>query len=222
MRGLLAVLLSLVVFGLAPVARAEDDAPSPFPEVIHGGGWASAIGLHVTAGLAFGGHKLAELTYSDGSTSSVAAGEGIVLVGGATWTPLWFGDRVGLGLGLDGGYKFKSTFSAADGSVNLERFPVTLTARGLIGLAKGWHVVTALGATMELKPKLRGEGVLSNLNADFKDAIGGVAELGILRGQPHGIGGEITGRFTYMKYAFGSESFDAMNGAVNFTLHYFL
>jgi hypothetical protein len=214
-------LLGLVVAALAPSAQAKDSA-SKFSDALDKGQWYSALGIHIGSSLAFGGDQLVELTYEDGKKSGVNAGDGISLTGGLTLTPLWFADRVGLGLGLDAGYKFTSTLQAADGSVKLTRIPASAMIRGLVGLGRSWYVLGAGGIALEFSPQLSGEGVLSSVSANFKNAVGGRAELGFLRGDPHSFGAEITGSFTYMRFAIGSDSLNAMHGGVNFVLHYFL
>ncbi|WP_438036197.1 hypothetical protein [Sorangium sp. So ce204] len=222
--------LGVGILGWASVARAEapsaapeaDAAPNEFAPALRRGEWLSSLGLHASLGLAFGGDELAELTYSDGSTTAVHAGEGVSLSGGLTWTPLWLGDRVGLGLGLDAGWKYKSTLVDADGSIKLERIPLMASVRSLVAIDSSWHGVVAAGGILELNPHLYGDGVLGGADARFDDALGGMLELGVLWGRPKGFGFEMTGRWTILSYEYMGESSNASSGSVNLTVHYFL
>ncbi|MGK3992884.1 hypothetical protein [Sorangium sp. So ce1024] len=225
--------LGVGVLGWASVARAEgpsgateatpsDPAPSQFAPALRRGDWLSSFGLHASVGLAFGGDELVELAYADGSTSAVHAGEGVSLSGGLTWTPLWFGDRVGLGLGLDAGWKYKSTYDQADGSVKLARVPLMASARGLVAIDSSWHGLLAVGGILELSPHLYGDGVLGGVDAQFDDALGGMLELGVLWGRPEALGVEITGRWSIMSYELMGQSISASNGSINLTAHFFL
>jgi hypothetical protein len=205
----------------------EPSVPSALGAARQRGDWLSTLGLHVSLGLSFGGEELAELTYTDGTTATVHAGEGVSLMGGITFTPLWIGERIGLGLGLDAGWKYKSTSVDADASVALERFPLGASARGLIGLANAWHVLIAGGPVLELSPNFYGDGLLDGIDVEFEDALGGMVELGILWGRPRAFGWEITGRYTFLSYelvspATGVGDLDASSGSINFTAHFFL
>lgn len=225
--------LGLGTLGWASVARAE--APSAAPEAtpsdraqdgfaatLRRGDWSSSLGLHASLGLAFGGDELVELTYSDGSASAIQAGEGVSFSGGLTWTPLWFGDRVGLGLGLDAGWKYKSTPVQSDGSVKLERIPLMASVRSLVAVDGSWHGLLAVGGILELNPHLYGDGVLGGVDARFDDALGGMMELGVLWGRPEAVGLEITGRWSILSYEYMGESVNASSGSINLTGHFFL
>jgi hypothetical protein len=223
-----------------PPARAQGTSPEPalassetseespgnagFAGAWRGGNYLSALGLHLTLGLAFGGEKFATLTYDDGTENSVRGGEGVILSGGLTFTPLWIGDSVGLGLGVDAGWKYKSTSVNADASVALTRFPIVPSARALVKLGGSWHLLAAGGLVLEMSPSLQGDGLLSGLDIEFDNGTGGMGELGILWGHPQGVGYEITGRYTFLEYTHeaATESLDASSGSLHLTLHYFL
>jgi hypothetical protein len=225
--------LGVGMLGWASVARAEapsaapeatppGPAPNEFVPALRRGDWLSSLGLHASLGIAFGGDELAELTYTDGSTTAVHAGEGIAFSGGLTWTPLWFGNRVGLGLGLDAGWKYKSTYVQSDGSIKLERVPLMASLRSLVAFGSSWHGLLALGGILELNPHLYGDGVLGGVDARFDDALGGMMELGVLWGRPEAVGLEITGRWSILSYEYMGESVNASSGSINLTGHFFL
>lgn len=222
--------LGVGILGWASAARAEAPSAAPgadadadeFAPALRRGEWLSSLGLHASLGLAFGGDELVELTYTDGSTAAIHAGEGVSLSGGLTWMPLWFGDRVGLGLGLDAGWKYKSTYAQSDGSAKLERVPLMASARSLVAFGSSWHGLLAAGGILELNPHLYGDGVLGGVDARFDDGLGGMLELGILWGRPRGFGFEMTGRWSILSYEYMGESTNASSGSINLTGHYFL
>lgn len=197
--------------------------PTEFARAIHKGQWLSALGLNVTAGLAFGGDTVFQATYADGSTSSMQAGDGLSLLGGLTFTPIWIGDRLGLGLGAEAGYKYRAN-RADNGTAELTRFPLLVTARGLFALGANWHLLAALGAQADLGTQIAGDGIAANLDVKAKDSLGFVMEGGVLLGAPQSFGAEITGRYTMQSYQNAAQPTlyaDASNGSVNFRLHYF-
>jgi hypothetical protein len=199
--------------------------PSSLGAAWNSGDHLSALAFHASLGLAFGGEELVSLTYTDGTSVSIHAGDGVLLTGGLTFTPLWIGDRIGLGLGLDAGWKYRSTSVDADGSMALERFPLIGSARGLIGITNAWHVLLAGGVVYELGPDLTGEGLLSEYSFEFDNALGGMAELGITWGRPMAVGWEISGRYTFLTYNLESGEggdVDASSGTLNLTAHFFL
>jgi len=207
---------------LATEGRAEGTPPTAFAPAAQQGDVLSTFGVHINAGFAFGGDTLATVTYSDGSTSSLEAGEGISVAGGVTWTPLWPTDRLGFGLGYDVGYKLGTTFSNSDGTLEMERIPMSLSVRGLLAIAANYHFLLALGGVAEFGPHVYGTGVATGSNLRFSDAFGGMAEAGILFGAPLALGGEITGRFTAIEYSAMGNKASGLSGGINFGVHFFL
>jgi hypothetical protein len=218
----LAVSIGIGTLTLASIAHAEGKPPTAFAPAAQGGDILSTFGVHVYAGFAGGGDTIYEVTYTDGSTSSLDAGEGVMVGGGLTWTPFWFTDRLGLGFGYDVGYKLGTTGQAANGSINLERVPMVLSARGLLAIAGNYHLLLGVGGVAEFGVHLYGDGVATGIDGRFNDAFGGMAELGVLFGAPLALGAEITGRFTMLEYSAPGGTASAMSGSANFALHFFL
>jgi len=210
-----------IVFA-AGTAQAEEKPPTAFAPAAQQGDILSTFGLHIAAGFSFGGDELATVTYADGSTSTLYAGQGIYVGGGVTWTPLWLNDRLGFGLGYDVGYRLGTTFSNSDGTIEMERIPMSLTVRGLVALAANYHFLLAAGPVVEFGPKVYGTGVANVQELRFSDAVGGIVEAGILFGAPLAVGGEITGRFTGIEYSAPAGTASGISGGVNFALHFFL
>jgi len=206
----------------AEEARAEGKPPTLFAPAAQEGDILSTFGLHIGAGFSFGGDELATATYSDGSTSTLYAGQAIYIGGGVTWTPLWLTDRIGLGLGYDVGYRIGTTFSNANGTIEMERVPMVLSLRSLFAIAGNYHFLFAAGGVAEFGPHIYGTGVANIPDTQFSDAFGGMVEAGILFGAPLALGAEITGRFTGIEYSAMGQSVSGISGGVNFALHFFL
>jgi len=205
----------------APAAK-QPRPPTAFAPAAQAGDVLSTFGLHIGAGFTFGGDEIITLIYSDGSTSTLYAGQGLSIGGGVTWTPLWLNDRVGLGLGYDVGYKLGTTSSNADGTIEMERVPMVLSVRGLVALAANYHFLLAAGGVAEFGPHVYGTGVATGSDLRFSDAFGGMIEAGILFGAPLSLGAEITGRFTAIEYEAMGEKLSGLSGGMNFALHFFL
>lgn len=203
-----------------PASKANP--PTAFAPAAQSGDVLSTLGLHIGAGFSFGGDELATVTYSDGSTSTLYAGQAIYVGGGITWTPLWPTDRIGLGLGYDVGYKLGTTFSNSDGTIEMERIPMVLSIRSLFAIAGNYHFLLAAGGVAEFGPHVYGTGVANVQDVHFSDAFGGMVEAGILFGAPLAVGAEITGRFTGIEYSSPGITASGISGGVNFALHFFL
>lgn len=219
---LIIVAALLGVLSYCPHGHARKP-PTEFARAAHQGKLISTLGVNITAGLAFGGDTVFRATYSDGSTSSMQAGDGLSVLGGLTFTPFWFGDRFGLGLGAEAGYKYRAN-RADNGTAELTRFPLLVTARGLFALGANWHLLAAVGGQADLGTQMSGDGIAANLDVKLKDSLGLVMEAGVLLGAPRSFGAEITGRYTMQRYQDAAQPMlegDASNGSVNFRLHYF-
>jgi|GEM_PF-1272153 len=222
MSKLLALILGLGTLTLTSEGHAEGKPPTAFAPAAQEGDILSTFGIHVSAGFAGGGDSLLTVPYTDGTSSSLDAGTGVMIGGGVTWTPLWFTDRLGLGFGFDVGYKIGFTNQNANGSFNFERIPLVLSARGLFAIAGNYHFLLAGGPVAELGGHIYGDGIVTGVQGDVSDAFGGMVEAGILFGAPLSLGAEITGRFTALDFQAAGQSYSGMNGSVNFLLHFFL
>jgi len=112
----------------------------------------------------FGGDTLVEVSYDDGSTSSIEAGGGITFGGGATWrmSDLFI-------VQATAAWKTETLPSASNGSADWDRFPVEV-----IGLLQIDKFRIGMGLTYHLFGKLKGDGILSSASADFDNATGSV------------------------------------------------
>lgn len=178
------------------------------------------FGLNLGMGLGFGGEVLAEGTLTNGSRQTLEAGRGIVFSLGATLTPIWLARRVGFGIGADAGWKY-GAITASDGALAATRYPLVGSAHVLLGIASGWYLRVAGGAVYEANVALRGSGVLKGLDADANDALGGMAEGGVIYIQHH-FGVDLRFRYTALKYEFAGATANASHGGVHVGLHFFL
>ena len=121
------------------------------------------LGVGETAG----GDKLVIATYTDGSTDSISAGDGLAFYGG-------IGYHLNDAVSLQGtiGYHSESTKSASNGDVTFSRWPLELLAF--------YHVKEAFkiggGIRLNKSPKVKGSGIASNINESFDSTIGLVIE----------------------------------------------
>lgn len=175
------------------------------------------IGFHLAMGLAGGGADLVTAEFTNGDRSSLSAGDGLYLAIGATVTPLWIGNRVGLGLGGDIGWKYYS-IDASNGSVSMSRYPLDLWAQTLIALSDSWYVHLLAGPHKESGINLSGGGVVSG-SASFDSPWGWMAQGGFYATSSWHSAFGLGLRYTDVHYRIGGRTFDASNIGVDLTMH---
>jgi hypothetical protein len=115
-----------------------------------------------------GGDELATLTFTNGDTETIDANAGLFLQGGLIFYPERrsdFGTQVTLG------YQFDSSF-AENGDAEFTVIPLEVLqfinfARARVGI----------GATLHIDPQIDGDGIANNLNFNFDDAVGVIAQF---------------------------------------------
>ena len=117
------------------------------------------------AGLHAGGDKLAGVTFTNGTSSSIYAG-GLLSLDGGVNLDLTTNSQLRLAVG----YKFDN-ISASNGSITFDR--TTLDASWFYWVNSAWCL--GVGVTQHLNPVLSGSGVTAGRVA-FKDATGIVME----------------------------------------------
>lgn len=122
----------------------------------------------VFGAIEFGGDELVKITFSDGSTDSIKAGELIYLGGGVEIDTL--ADDAKYKTRLTIGWKF-DRINGTNGEVDFDRFPLELIQFYQPGQ---WQF--GAGVTYHMNPKLKGSGVVSGLDVEFDDALGFVVE----------------------------------------------
>ena len=133
--------------------------------------------------MGFGGEKIAQVKYSDGSSSDLSLGTYFFLGLGGIYSP-WRWQRMGLDLELLAGYASWSTGpDHTDDRLGLARFPVEALAyyRYVLSDAKGGEMLLKVGggASYHLIGGVSGTGSLEGANLNFDNAFGGVAEASV-------------------------------------------
>ena len=126
------------------------------------GGWLLNLDLD------FGGDDLATVSFTDGDSQDVKAGQGIGFgVGG------WFYPMVGVPFELQAavGYKYVTT-AATDADIKVTRTTMQLTA--VYRFENNWYV--SGGLARHMSPELDGDGFFEDI--EFDDAAGFSAEVG--------------------------------------------
>jgi hypothetical protein len=141
--------LSLLAVMAAPRSHAQGYAPR------------SGLGLVVEAVGEFGGDNVAQVTYTNGSTQNIKAGQGLTLALGLHFRP------PGLPLDFAGtvGYKFVTT-ADTNSSLGIDRVVIKLT--GTLQLPLSFYVDA--GPVWHTDTKVHGGGYFDDIH--FNDAAG--------------------------------------------------
>jgi hypothetical protein len=134
------------------------------------------IEVHLDAGSVTGGNE-SEWAYDSRGyklDDVMHYGDGYLLGGGVGFTPLWIGDRLGLGAGLDVLFKYAS-FDAGGTHTTQSSIPVLLTANALIGLDHGarWYLLVRAGLETDYNRRFSGStgasgtGIFGEIGAMF-------------------------------------------------------
>lgn len=149
-KGISGLLLAVFALGfLLPAAHAADDGYEP-----------GTTQASVDAGLALGGDKLATVTFTNGDTKTLHAGDGLFASMGAQHN---FADTDWAFRGTLG-FKYNA-ISASNGTISFTRYPLDLLA---IYSHERHHIGFGLAYDMSGRLDMDGFGP----NADFKNAAG--------------------------------------------------
>ena len=118
-------------------------------------------------GVEYGGEKVIQFQYSDGSSPEVTAGGGLLLSGGAALEVF-----KSLDAQVSAGWKYQTIPEASNQTASWKRFPVEglLFYRTPLGLRLGG------GATMHLRNVLAASGATLNSRVEFKNNPGYVLQ----------------------------------------------
>ena len=121
----------------------------------------------VRLGAEFGGEKLGEFQYSDGSTPEIVAGAGLLFTAGGAMG-VWTRGAHSVDAQLNVGLKYRTIPAASNQDVNWIRFPVEglLFYRTPVGLRLG------AGATVHLANVLSASGAVLNGRTEFQNTPG--------------------------------------------------
>lgn len=118
------------------------------------------------AGLEGGGDSLVAFQTSNGG-DSLKAGEGLSLGGGVSFV---YWDNNVLETEVTINWKYNG-IEATNGDLDFTRYPLEL-----LEFYRFQHVRVGGGLTYHLNPSLEGGGVTSNVNVDYKDALGFIVQ----------------------------------------------
>jgi hypothetical protein len=156
-------------------------------------------GFLVQTDIEFGGDTVATVSFEDGDTQDVDAGQGISLGFGGYVRP---SDRIPLEIAAVVGYKFVTT-AASNADINFSRTVLKLDAT--YWFDESWFVTA--GLTQHLSPTLDGDDFFEDIR--FDDATGFSAEVGWRW---------IALRYTQIEYSLpGFEDTDASSVGLSFT-----
>lgn len=113
-------------------------------------------------------------TNAAGDGSVHRTGYGLSLSLAALWTPLWFGDALGIGIGASIGSKFEDSYG--DGQPTLWSFPVTAETHAFVRLDKRHVLFLRAGVEKDLDVTISGGGFDGGLRSD----VGGFGEASLL------------------------------------------
>lgn len=191
-RSLLAVIAAVVL----PLLASRADAQSPLRGAVRLGG-------------EYGGERVIEFQYEDGSTPDVTAGGGLLLTIGGGTTVLTRGTHA-LDAQVNVGLKYRTIPPANNQEVTWLRFPVEALFfyRAPIGLRVGG------GATVHLANTLKASGSVLDSELEFKNSPGMILQAEYLRGK---FGFDL--RYTTLEYEVkdGSGTVDASSIGGGFT-----
>jgi hypothetical protein len=124
----------------------------------------------------FGGDKVLQFQYSDGSTPDVPAGAGLLLTAGGALQALQFG-RSAVDVQLNAGFKYRTIPPASNQSANWMRVPVEALVlyRARFGLRAGG------GVAFHFANVLEASGAAANARVEFKNSPGVVLQTEYVR-----------------------------------------
>lgn len=132
--------------------------------------FALSVAPLLNVGMEFGGQKLVDVTYSDGSKSDIEAGRGFLLAGGALF---YLNDPAPhtVEIQTSFGVKYTTVKEATNASIDFLRWPVEALV-----FYRNSEKKFRLGAgiTHQINNKLEGSEDASGLSMDFENATGTV------------------------------------------------
>lgn len=179
-------------------------------------------GLMFELGIGGGGANLVKVALSDGSSETLSAGDGVAVSLGVMVTPLWMGDRLGLGVSGTFGYKGWSV-GGSNGDIGLSRYPFTAAVHLLPRISPRWLLLARGGLDKETNVSISGSGVAAGVGADLNASLGGFGEAGFYKimDTPEERGAwSLTFRYTKLTYTANGATADAQSFML-FTALYF-
>lgn len=150
-------------------------------------------------GLSFGGDTLADLTFEDGSSEKLTAGDS-VFFGGSVINKLDTNTQLPVYTEIGLSYMTKS-IDAENGSLSFTRIPLDFFIN-----TKKDQLAFGAGITYHLSPEIEGDGILAG-KAKYDNALGGTLKVSYTQSLNHGKGITWGLRYTSITYS-GDGLFD--------------
>lgn len=167
-----------------------------------------------TLGMDFGGDTLAEVTYTNGSKSTIKAGNGLIFSGGYVFN-LSESQSYLSSIQAIVGLKYSTIQEATNADVTWTRWPLEILYN--------YHFLpinlrTSAGLAYVIGNSLEGSGVASVISQSFKPALGYVLQVEYMWGQVMGLGARyMIINFESDKYAYKA---NANAIGINFSFYF--
>lgn len=161
------------------------------------------VSAMVKLGYDFGGDTLTTVPFTDGTTASIDTNEGLLLGGGVAIANVDYTWQTEITLN----WKYQA-ITAANGDLTWTRWPLeALTFYQMPQFRFGG------GLTYHLNPSLQGDGVVSNVNVDFDNALGFILQADYRLDEAIAFGL----RYTLIEYETDGRSYDATGPGLSFS-----
>jgi hypothetical protein len=157
-----------------------------FAAVVPAASLAQEVRPMFKAGFDTGGDTLVTAVFTNGSTQSIKANDGLYVGGGVSI----LNDAKDLQGEVTLSYKIES-IDANNGSIEFTRFPL----EALVFYRESRFRLGG-GLTYHLSPKVKGSGIVGGLNVEFKDALGVILQADYLVWREMAVGL----RYTMLEY----------------------
>jgi hypothetical protein len=156
-------------------------------------------------GAEFGGDRLLSVTYSDGSSSDILAGQGFTLFGGVAAKDLLALGPIAIDLQGTVGVKYSTIQEATNADASFFRFPLEILV-----LARWEGLRVGLGPAYHFANSFSGSGALAGYNFGLDNALGLTVQLDYLFLKHWGIGARYTS-ISYQPELVGASSVSGSN-----------
>jgi hypothetical protein len=209
-----------------PVAAAVDrETPRVAPAPASGetsaqlSGRRPGTGFSLFTGFGFGGDDFVKATSSTGNDESLSAGTGLILGVGGMLTPLWVGDAVGFGLGIDAGLKYDS-IDASNGSASITRYPIALSVHALANASGGHHYLMLKGGVIRDFGVSYNASGFASVDASPTGTWGPLGEVGYYRPVSDSFAWDLMAFFALTKHVAPGGTLNADSFGLTVGLHY--